>query len=105
MEWDFKLFYFFGAWLFVNFNLENEVVSGTLSFVFSFHVLSVGLGSKPDRRKVETHIKTRLSFRTNLSENSIAKTRIGCSATDHAGFSLFLSLSNLQLLTIVNLYE
>lgn len=84
----------------MNFNLGNKVVIGAPSFAFSSHALSVGLGSKPERRKVETLIKNRLPFRTNESENSTATTKIVCPATDHAGFSLFLSLSNLKLLTI-----
>lgn len=61
----FEAFFNFCVWLFVNFKLGNEVVIGTLSFAFSFHVLSVGLGSKPERGKAETHIRNKLSFRTN----------------------------------------
>jgi len=49
----------------VNFNLGNKVVIGTLSFAFPFHVLSVTLGSKSERRDVETQIKNRLCFRIN----------------------------------------
>lgn len=64
LEWGFKLL-FFCAWLFMNFNLGNKVVIRAPSFAFSSHALSVGLGSKPERRKFETLIKNRLPFRTN----------------------------------------
>lgn len=54
-------------------NLGSETVIGSLSFAFSSNVLPVGLGSKPEKRKVEISLKTRLSFSRSYPGNSATK--------------------------------